>query len=196
VLISIDGIDGCGKSTQVGLLAEDLGARRIQEISDSVWGRRLRALESPTLGQQLAYFTADRALLSPTLAEASGSPDVHVVSDRSYLSSVAYQSYESPLTPELLEEIGLTLMPPYDLQLVLRIPAERGLARVQQRGEAMTWCETPERLTWCARIFDRWAAKRQGIASVDALGTIEEVHARVMAEVERVSRAHFGRVVW
>ena len=38
MLISIDGIDGCGKSTQVRLLSEALGADAIQEISPSRWG--------------------------------------------------------------------------------------------------------------------------------------------------------------
>ena len=68
MLISIDGIDGCGKSTQVKRLAELMGAKPIIEISDSRWGRRLRSLESPTLGQQMAYFLADRVGLVPLLA--------------------------------------------------------------------------------------------------------------------------------
>lgn len=196
MLISIDGIDGCGKSTQVGLLAEALGARRIQEISPSVWGKTLRSLASPTLGQQLAYFTADRALLSPEIAPASGSRELHIVSDRSYLSSLGYQSYDSPLTPSLLEEIGTALMPPYDLQIVLRIPVEVALERVESRGEEKTWCENPGLLTWAARVFDTWAAQRDPIVLVDAVGTIDEVHGRVMAEVARVSEARFGEQVW
>ena len=89
MLISIDGIDGCGKSTQVKRLAEAIGASTIQEISPSRWGQQFRSLSAPTLAQQLALFTADRAVLAEPLERASGSHTHHLVSDRSYLSGVA-----------------------------------------------------------------------------------------------------------
>ena len=188
MLISIDGIDGCGKSTQVNRLAEDLGAQKVQEISDSVWGRRLRALDSPTLAQQLAYFTADRAGLAELLTTASGSPTVHIVSDRSYLSSVAYQSYDTGLKPSLLEEIGLAIVPPYDLQIVLTLPVDVALQRVQGRGEKLAWCENAGLLTWAARVFATWAAKREHIVLADATQTPDEVFVQVRALVDDLFR--------
>lgn len=42
MLISIDGIDGCGESTRLALLAERIGADRIRQISPSRWGSPLR----------------------------------------------------------------------------------------------------------------------------------------------------------
>ena len=186
MLISIDGIDGSGKSTQVRLLAEALGAQIIQEISPSKWGKLMRSTENPTLGQQIAWFTADRAQLSETLAEASGSAERHIVTDRSYLSSVGYQSFDSPLSPELLEDIGLALMPPYDLQIVMGIPVDVALQRVESRGEKKTWCENPQLLTHAAAVFDRWAETRNGIVQVNADQSIEAVHRDVMAAVAQV----------
>lgn len=183
MLISIDGIDGCGKSTQVERLAAALSARRIQEISDSRWGRKLRALEAPTLEEQLAYFLADRAGLVPTLEEAAGSPTVHVVSDRSYLSTVAYQSYDSPLNPGLLERVNLALVPRYDAMIVLDLPVEVGLARVTGRGEPRAWCETEGRLTWARRVFETWASQRDNVHLVDAARTPDEVAVDVRAVV-------------
>ena len=139
MLISIDGIDGCGKSTQVKRLAAAIGASTIREISPSRWGRQFRALQDPTLAQQLALFTADRAVLAEQLERAAGSRSDHLVSDRSYLSGVAYQSYQSVLTPEFIEEMNQAIVPDYDLQIFLHIPVQAAMARIEQRGEAKTW---------------------------------------------------------
>ena len=196
MLISIDGIDGCGKSTQVSMLSEALGARRIQEISPSRWGRTLWSLDQPSLAQQLAYFTADRAVLAETLESAAGSETVHIVSDRSYLSGVAYQSYNSPLSPAFLEELNLSLVPAYDLQLVLHVPVECAMARIEKRGEKKTWCENPGLLTWATAVFEDWARSREQITLVDATLDIAGVFTQVIAAAEAASHRRFGRLVF
>ena len=184
MLISIDGIDGCGKSTQARELAERLGAPQIQEISDSRWGRTLRSLQSPTLAQQLAYFTADRASLAELLEGAAGSATQHIVSDRSYLSTVAYQSYDSGLSPSLLEEISLALVPRYDAMIVLDLPVNVALGRVDRRGDARTWCENEGLLTWARRVFETMGARRNNTHVIDATRTPDEVHGDVWQAVE------------
>jgi len=196
MLISIDGIDGCGKSTQVGLLSERLGADRIQEISPSRWGKLLRGSESPSLAQQLAWFTADRAVIAERLEAHAGNPDQHLVSDRSYLSGVAYQSYDSALTPSFLEEMNRSIVPEYDLQLLLDVPIETAFARIEARGEKKTWCENPELLTHAAAVFREQAARRENVVLVNAKQSIEEVFADVMAAVEAASQRVYGRVVF
>ncbi len=196
MLISIDGIDGCGKSTQVDLLTKALGAEQIIQISPSRWGKTLRGLASPTWEEQIAYFLADRAGLVPMLEAHAGNADTHLVSDRSYLSGVAYQSFESSLSPTQLDAINRALVPDYDLQIYLHIPVSKAMHRIETRGEAKTWCENPELLTWATRVFERWAAEHDYIAMVDADQTIEEVHADVMTAVRAASEAKFGRIVW
>ncbi len=186
MLISIDGIDGCGKSTQVKLLAERLGAERIQEISPSRWGKKLRAMESPSLAQQLALFTADRAVLAATLEAAAGHPSIHIVSDRSYLSGVAYQSFDSPLSPEFVEELNRTLVPEYDLQILLDVPLETAFARIESRGEKKTWCENPALLTHARRVFHEQAARRERVVLIDATRSIQEVFTDVSTAATRL----------
>lgn len=196
MLISIDGIDGCGKSTQVQRLSETLSAKKIQEISDSRWGRKLRSLESPTLEEQMAYFLADRTLLVPTLEEAAGSASHHIVSDRSYLSTVAYQSYNSVFSPGMLEGINRALVPEYDLMIVLDLPVSVALERVKKRGEKLTWCENEGLLTWARRVFETWAAQNQNIHLVNAQQTPDEVAADVRKILEETSQAKFDKLVW
>ncbi len=196
MLISIDGIDGCGKSTQVGLVRDALKADYIQEISPSRWGKLLRGSESPSLAQQLAWFTADRAVIASTLEAAAGNPDHHLVSDRSYLSGVAYQSYDSVLTPVFLEEMNRAIVPEYDLQIVLNVPIETAFARIEARGEKKTWCENPELLTHASAVFQEQAARRENVVLIDASQTIEEVFADVMSAMKAASERRYGRVVF
>jgi len=196
MLISIDGIDGCGKSTQVGLLAEALGAERIQEISPSRWGKLMRSTKDPSLAQQLAWFTADRAVIAERLEAAAGSADDHLVSDRSYLSGVAYQSYDSGLSPSFIEELNRAIVPDYDLQIYLQVPVSTALGRVDNRGVARDWCEHPGLLTWAARVFETWASKRDQIVIVDGARPIEEVAPDVRAAAREAARARLGRSPW
>jgi len=196
MLISIDGIDGCGKSTQVARLAHVLGGETLQEISPSRWGRQLRAMESPTLPEQLALFTADRAVISERLEAASGSETDHLVTDRSYLSGVAYQSFQSPLTPEFVEEMNQALLPDYDLQIYLHVPVETAFQRIDARGEERTWCENPELLSWATGVFSRFAETRAHVSQIHGVGTMDEVSSAILVEVEKVSTDRFGRVVW
>ena len=196
MLISIDGIDGCGKSTQVQLLTHALGAEQIIEISPSRWGKTLRALEAPTWEQQVAFFLADRVGLVPRLEAVAKHPTDHLVSDRSYLSGVAYQSYDSPLTPSHIDGINRALVPEYDLQIYLHIPVDRAMARIEARGIAKTWCENPALLTWASRVFETWAAKHDYIVMINADQSIEAVHADVMEAARAASQRAFGRIVW
>jgi dTMP kinase len=192
MLISIDGIDGCGKSTQVRMLAEALGAEQIQEISPSRWGKLLRSSTEPSLAQQLAWFTADRAVLAERLEAAAGSTSKHIVSDRSFLSGVAYQSYDSGLSPSFIEELNRAIVPEYDLQIVLHVPLEVAFARIDARGIAKTWCENPGLLTWAMRVFEAWGAKRENIALVDGNRPIDAVAADVLAAAGKIHGSPVG----
>lgn len=196
MLISIDGIDGCGKSTQVGLLTDALQATRIQEISPTRWGKTLRAMESPSLAQQLALFTADRACLAETLEAAAGSETNHIVSDRSFLCGVAYQSHESPLTPHFLRELNRTLVPEYDLQILLDVPLDTAFARIESRGEKKTWCETPGLLSHARMVFHEQANSHENVVLIDATQGIGDVFAAVRAAVEKASVRRFDRIVF
>lgn len=196
MLISIDGIDGCGKSTQVQLLADAMDAEQIQEISPSRWGRLLRSTENPSLAQQLAWFTADRAVLAEKLDAAAASEVRHLVSDRSYLSGVAYQSYDSGLSPSFIEELNRAIVPDYDLQIYLQVPVTTAMERIDARGETKDWCETEGLLTWASRVFETWAAQRDQIVTIDGARSIEEVAMDVLRAAEKASRRTLGRVTW
>jgi dTMP kinase len=98
-LLALEGIDGCGKSTQALALAQALGARLTHEPGATVLGATLRqvllAPDAPpvALRSEALLMAADRAehvalVLEPALAAGQW-----VVSDRYSGSTMAYQGY-------------------------------------------------------------------------------------------------------
>ena len=99
-LIVFEGLDGCGKSTQLARAAERLCARGLdvverREPTDGEFGRKIRAMARSGVAvapeTELEWFFADRRehmddVVGPALAAGR-----IVLSDRSYISTVAYQ---------------------------------------------------------------------------------------------------------
>jgi dTMP kinase len=175
--IAIEGIDGSGKTT----VAKQIHATMsqwlinvgiIREPSDSIFGRRIReSLSAIDPVDEYALFLADRISLQRNINRAAAMGD-HLVSDRCYLSSVAYQG---PLDKHgwqnVLEDNEDFFAVP-DLVIILRIPVELALARIAKRGFSMP-LEGEDRLRKAAAIYDDVEALRKWsrcpcIVSLDA----------------------------
>lgn len=141
-LISLDGLDGAGKTTQVVTLAEALRARghvvcETREPTTGPFGRRLRDAARhgprPTPQQELDWFFADRREhVSRVIVPALARGDV-VVTDRYFPSTVAYQGARGIPWQEILA-LSEAEFPVPSLALLLEIDPARGLARVEARG--------------------------------------------------------------
>ncbi len=110
-LVALEGIDGCGKSTQASALAEALGAVLTHEPGATELGRALRSLlldpgpPGPTERTEALLMAADRAehvarVVDPTLAVGRW-----VVTDRYSGSTLAYQGWGRGLDIEGLRRI-------------------------------------------------------------------------------------------
>src|SRR5687768_52761 len=146
ILVALEGIDGTGKSTQVGRLtaafrAEGYDVLSLSEPTQSPWGRRLR--EVMTVGrrllapsQELDLFLQDRrydvaAHIKPALAAHK-----LVLMDRYYFSTMAYQGALG-IDPEHIRRLNEVFAPVPDLVFILLIPPTEALARIRQsRGQA------------------------------------------------------------
>lgn len=141
-LLVLEGVDGCGKSTQLPRLVEALGAAghdvvATREPTDGPTGRRIRemAASGRTVDpeQELAWFVEDRRehvaqVIGPALQAGRV-----VVSDRYYLSTVCYQGARGLDWRAILEQSEAEFPLP-DLALVLQIDPAAGLERVRARG--------------------------------------------------------------
>ena len=142
ILIAFEGIDGCGKSTQLRRAAETLRERGLdpvvtREPTDGPWGRKIRAMaqsgDAVSPETELDWFFEDRRehmreVVTPVLDAGRV-----VLSDRSYLSTVAYQGARGLDVAKILAESEAEVEKP-GLVLVFTLSAEAGLARVDARG--------------------------------------------------------------
>ncbi|TWU60530.1 Thymidylate kinase [Rubripirellula tenax] len=149
LFLSLDGIDGVGKSTQIGRLADHLTSRghdvlcvrdpgtttvgtRVREIlldSDIVMHRRTEAM----------LFMASRCEMIETLIRPALAAGKTVISDRFLLSTVVYQSIGGDVPPDWLWTIGRLasgdLSP--DITIVLDMPAVDAMARIDRPADRM-----------------------------------------------------------
>jgi len=190
-LIAFEGVDGCGKSTQLELLAGALQARggdivTTREPTRGEHGRRIREMArsgrpvSPE--EELRWFVLDRREHVADVIEPALAAGKLVLTDRYYLSSVAYQGARG-LDPRVILADSEREFPRPDLAVLLRVSPERGLERVNARaGAAEPVFEELGFLRRVAEVFDGLACGY--LQSVDGNGGPEEVHARVYALVD------------
>jgi dTMP kinase len=190
--VSLEGVDGSGKSTQAKLLAEAIGpqATLIREPGGTEAAERIRELlADPGLEidpfAELLLFSAARADLLARVVRPALERGGTVVADRFADSSVAYQGGARGLgTSHVLSLVDQAidgLWP--DVTVYLRIDPEEGLRRAD--GEDRFEAEGLELQRAVAEAYDEIAViASERFVTVDAGGAVEEVHARVMEVVE------------
>lgn len=198
----LEGIDGCGKTTQLRQLAEWLpdsglmpdGAtlHLTREPGGSPLGRALRELllhppddAAPCPEAELLMYAADRAQhvqrrIRPALERGDW-----VLSDRFSGSTLAYQGDGRGLDRALildLERIATNgLMP--DVTLWLDLPLEASIARREERAEDRIEAEGQVFLSRVATGFQVLAAERNW-AVIPADQRPEEVHKAIRRALE------------
>jgi len=203
VFLTLEGIEGSGKSTQASLLADALRSRGrevllTREPGGSPVGGALRHLllsgeYSPSSRCELLLYGAERAehvarVIRPALARG-----VWVLCDRYGDATRAYQAFGRGLPREVVEAVHLAategLEP--DLTLYLRLPPEEGLSRARARNGARASREgrfEDESMEFHGRVargYEALAAEfPERIHPVDASGGVETVHRRILALLE------------
>lgn len=204
----IDGIDGCGKSTQADRLARALdlapggGTLHLREPGSTALGERLRDLLlgreldlSPAV-EALLFAAARRQMLDELVLPALVSGR-HVVCERFHPSTFAYQAVAGGLDEEsvlaLLDRFAGTPRP--DLVIVLEVPVETAAARRGDGGDRIgnrigdriedKGLEFQRKV---AAGFRRYAERVPGVVRIDGARPAEAVAADILAEVRRALR--------
>lgn len=202
--ITFEGIDGCGKSTQMRRLAERWRSRGLplmttREPGGTPLGERIRELvlpdtaAPPAPATELALMCASRAqsvaeLILPALARGQW-----VLCDRFHDATEAYQGggrgFDRDAIHALHRWLCQDLQP--DVTLILDLDPAVSLGRARQRAgqnagnEARFEAEDLAFFTRVAQAYRDIAAREpRRCRLIKASGTIEQVEARVAAVLE------------
>lgn len=196
--ISFEGIDGSGKTTQLRRLENDLRARGLdvlatREPGGTPLGIRLRAALLDAREQvdplaELLLYAADRAQHVRALVQPALEAGRIVLTDRYADATVAYQGAGRGFSPQLIAEVIRLatggLMP--DITLVFDLPVQTGTLRTRRRAHQT---QEEDRLDAEDSAFHELvrkaylqlaAAEPERVRVIDAGGSIDETHARMM----------------
>jgi dTMP kinase len=150
MFFSFDGVDGAGKSTQIGLLADALRGRGREVITcrdpgGTALGERLREIllhhhDTPIHRRsEMLLYMASRAQLVEEVIKPALAADKIVISDRFLLANVVYQGHAGGLTPDDVWRVGEVtvagIMP--RLVFLLDMPAEQASKRIRRAPDRM-----------------------------------------------------------
>ena len=191
--IVLDGIDGCGKSTQIrhlaewlpvsGLMPSTAGLICTREPGGTPLGQSIRDLllhteadQVPSVTAELLLYAADRAQHVDTVIRPALLRGDWVLSDRFAGSTLAYQGYGRGLDHQLitrLESIATTGLVP-DLTVCLMVPVEVSLQR--RHGEKEDRIEAEGR-AFLHRVADGFAllAEQRHWCQLDAQQSVSQL---------------------
>ena len=166
LFIAFEGIDGCGKSTQVKLLTKHLqdSGHRVYETfepTDSEIGLMIRKIFRHDIEADhrtiAALFIADR--IHHVTNKQNGiikklNEGYTVICDRYCLSSYAYQGIHVPIDWVIkANSISTDLLRP-DLNIYIDITPEQSMQRLHQGRENLEMYETIENLTQVRNMYE------------------------------------------
>jgi len=174
--LCLEGIDGSGKSTQLAMLGEwlekcGLEVLRVYEPTESPPGQLIREMltdpraTTPHFQRILGLlFAADRMMLMDRIGEAEKQEKI-VISDRSFYSSLAYQS-----DPDWILEINRHIKKP-DLVILLDVDVEQAINRFEGKDHF----ENPEFLGKVRKNYLK-LAQNHNFSVVNANHSVRKVH--------------------
>lgn len=199
LLITVEGVEGSGKSTQCARLARHLTAlgHEVVETSEpdgtplGLGIRRLFEGDGPTptpLTQTFLFMAARREHVTRVIAPALARGTV-VVSDRYADATVAYQGYGQGMDVQTIRELNMLatggILP--DLTLVLDLDPAAGMRRIH--GRALDAFERMD-LEFHRRVREGYLEIARGdknrVVVLDAGRPPEAVHADVVRAVDEL----------
>lgn len=197
VLITVEGVEGSGKSTQCVRLEQYLVGRGLQVVRTSEpdgtpLGLRVRALfeapgPTPTpLTQTFLFMAARQEHVTRVIAPALAAGAV-VISDRYADATVAYQGYGQGMDVQTIREMNLLatggVLP--DLTLVLDLDPVAGMRRI--RGRALDTFEKMD-TAFHRRVREGYLeiarADKSRVVVLDADRDPDALHADVVRAVD------------
>ena len=200
IFISFEGIDGCGKSTQVDLLIKKLNSLKIRSLlvrepGGSKIAENIRSILLDNANRLMSnetealLMTASRAQLTREVIIPKLNEGFVVVADRFQDSTIAYQGGGRGLDISFLEMLNLFatnhLIP--NMTFYIDISAKEGLKRtisnefdrIENAGEAFQVRVRNEYLKLAKK-------EPQRVFLVDGTKTVTEIHEEIWSKIEKI----------
>lgn len=206
MLITFEGIEGCGKSTQAKLLHEFLEAQGYDAVltREPGWGLLGEMIRTLILDErkieldpvsELCLFCADRAqhvkdFISPCLKEGK-----IVICDRYFDSTVVYQGYGRKLDMRFVNKAAKasTLGTIPELTFLLNLPVRKGLSRLRGREDITKMDEEPLEFHELIRQGYMVVARREPerITKINADRDIKGIH----GDIKSIVLSRLGQLI-
>lgn len=203
--LTIEGVDGAGKGTQLALIEDYLNELNIEFISLREPGgtnlsESIRELllgkehNNMTAEAELLLFNAARAQLVREKIEPALEEGIWVICDRFYDSTIAYQVGGRGLNQEYTEKIiafAVENTRP-DITIYLDLSVEDSIARTGQRADETNSSSDrmeSEDFTFKHRVREKYlelAGREERIKLIDASKSIEEVNKDIRNELNKI----------
>jgi len=200
VFITIEGIDGCGKTTQTQLLGDYLTKKgfsivKTREPGGTSLAENLRNIllnpESVIYPlTELFLYAASRAQHTQELILPSLNEGKVVICERYIDASLAYQGYARDLDIELIKELNNIatggLRP--DITFLFDLPVEEAI-RFKKNNNFLFDRLEREEITFHEKVRKGYlkiaAEEKQRFRIIEVKGSIEEVHNKIIEEWEK-----------
>lgn len=200
--IVFEGIDNCGKSTQIKLLYKyfkentNMIVERIKEPSNSSIGRFIldfmkseEALSDTNKEITSLLFSADRLTQKNKILQYKNNPENILISDRSYISSICYQSNQR-INTSWIEQINKYIPQP-DLTIILRITPDMSIKRSSQD----TAYETKSQLKRIQNNYLHYAMNHRHTYIINGAQARKTIHKNIKKTVQKYMQNEYNKVI-
>ena len=207
LLISIEGIDGSGKSSLAKKITETLKSKNFdalltQEPGGTILGKKLREIlheekESTCNKSEFLLFAADRAqhfeeIIVPELEKGK-----IIISDRLNDASTAYQGYGRCLDLPIIHQTNQWVMQNIkpDLIFYIKLDLQTAMNRILQRGQKLTSFEKEQELFWQRVIkgYEIIFKSRNNVIPLNGAETIDSLCTLAVKEIKKLVNKHACR---
>jgi len=201
--IVFEGIDGCGKGTQIlhtiDLLKDYTTLFLTKEPSTLPTGKQIKKLlkedKDPKADPEkyVNLYTKDRKEHNRIIQKQLNLGHT-VICDRYYYSTIAYQHAQGYNIKKILRQSKKFLVP--DLTIVIDIPAKTAMERLSARGKKIEKFEQQKfleqlrdiylKMPFYGKILDKNSDKKENIVIIDGNHPPEKVFEQIKEELRRL----------
>lgn len=204
MFITFEGLDFCGKSTQVQLLEKYLldrgkNVKIIREPGGTPISEKIRDIlldkknSEMSVETELVLFSASRSQLVKQVILPALKENIYVISDRFHDSSIAYQAFGRKISLEFVEELQRFVIGKAvpDITFFLDIPIEEVLKRKSKVKHVELDRIELSKMDFYERVRKGYfylAEKETRFRIISGQLSIPEIHEEIIREVKKLEK--------